>query len=62
MYILPLFLLVLGFTLASALGWKESAGVILGFAGLALGALIVVLSQRWRGDKNKITFTIVERL
>ena len=61
-YILPLFLLVLGFTLASVLGWKESAGVLLGFAGLALGALIVVLSQRRRGDKNKITFTIVERL
>ena len=61
-YILPLFLLVLGFTLASVTGLPESAGVVLGFVGLALGAIIVVLSQKRRGKNNEITFTIVERL
>ena len=61
-YILPLVLLLLGFTAASLLKLPEGAAVALSFAWLALGAVIIVLSQRRRNEKNTITFTIVERI
>ena len=51
-YIMPLVLLLLGYALAVLLALPEWAAVLLSFAGLLLGAVIVVLSQRRKG-KNE---------
>lgn len=61
-YILPLVLLLVGFTAASILKLSEGAAIAMSFAGLVLGAVIIVLSQRRKSEKNTITFSIVERI
>ena len=58
-YIMPLVLMLLGFTAASLLGLSEGLGIAMSFAGLLLGALLVVLSQRGRRRRDAITFSII---
>ena len=56
-YILPIVLAVLGYFAAWSLGAAEGLCILACFAGVALGAVIVVLSQR--NNKNPITFDII---
>ena len=58
-YILPLILLLLGFALATLLKLSEGAAIAMSFAGLLLGAVVIVLSQRRRSKKTEITFSII---
>ena len=59
-YVFPLFLL--GYLLSAAFSLGETAGIIFSFAGLIIGAVIVVLSQRRIREKDRITFEIIEFL
>ena len=59
-YILPLIFFLAGFALAYSLGAGEGLCVAASFLGLALGAAVVVASQRLKKNKNPITFDIVE--
>lgn len=61
-YVLPLLLFLVGYFLSVVLSLGETAGIIFSFAGVVLGALIVVLSQRRIREKDKITFEIIEFL
>jgi len=62
-YIVPIALVVLGYVLAYIAGAAEGLCVACAFAGLLIGALIVVLSQRMKKDKkDDITFDIVQLL
>ena len=61
-YVLPILFLLLGYLIASLLSLGENAAILFSFAGLALGALTVVLSQRRIGEKDKITFEIIQLL
>lgn len=56
-YILPIVLAVLGYFTAYQLGAGEGSCILATFAGIILGAVIVVLSQR--RNKNPITFEII---
>ena len=58
-YILPMALTLLGFALAYALGAGEGLCVLASFMGLAVGAVVIVLSQR-RRKKKPITIDIVQ--
>ena len=58
-YILPLILLLLGFALATLLKLSEGAAIAMSFAGLLLGAIVIVLSQRRKSKKTEITFSII---
>lgn len=58
-YILPLLLLLLGFTVATLLKLPEGAAIALSFLGLLLGAVVIVLSQRRKSKDKEITFTII---
>lgn len=59
-YIVPILLAVLGYFAGYALGAAEGLCILSSFAGLILGGVILVLSQRMRRDKNPITFDIVQ--
>ena len=59
-YILPLVFFLAGFARAYSLGAGEGLCVAASFLGLALGAAVVVASQRLKKNKNPITFDIVE--
>ena len=59
-YIMPLLFFLVGFALAYSLGASEGICIAVSFAGLILGAAILVLSQRLKKNKNPITFDIVE--
>ena len=61
-YVFPLLLFLVGYFLSAALSLGETAGIICSFAGLVVGAVIVVLSQRRLREKDKITFEIIELL
>ena len=56
-YVLPIVLAVLGYFAAWALGAPEGGCILATFAGVVLGAVIVVLSQR--RNKKPITFEII---
>ena len=59
-YVFPMVLTVLGYVLAYLAGAPAGACVGAAFAGLVLGAAVVVLSQRMKKDKDKeISFDIV---
>ena len=58
-YILPLLLLLLGFTVATLLKLSEGAAIALSFLGLLIGAAVIVLSQRRKSKGKEITFTII---
>ena len=58
-YIMPLVLFIAAYALAYSLGAREGICIAISFLGLALGAAIMVLSQRLKKDKNPITFDII---
>lgn len=58
-YILPMILMVLGYALGAVLGAPEGACIGIGFLGLVLGAVNIVMNQR-RKTNEPITFDIVE--
>lgn len=59
-YILPLIFFLAGFAIAYSLGAAEGVCVAVSFLGLAVGAAVVVASQRLKKNKNPISFDIVE--
>lgn len=61
-YVFPLLLFLIGYLLSVILSLGETLGIVFSFAGLVLGALIVVWSQRRIREKDKITFEIIEFL
>jgi len=58
-YIMPLVLFIAAYALAYVSGAREGICIAVSFLGLALGAAIMVLSQRLKKDKNQITFDII---
>jgi sigma-E factor negative regulatory protein RseC len=58
-YIVPILLAVLGCFAAYAMGASEGICVLCTFLGFILGAVIIVLTQRMRKDKNPISFDII---
>ena len=58
-YIVPILLAVLGCFLAYGAGAAEGVCVLCTFLGFLLGAVITVLTQLMKKDKNPITFDIV---
>lgn len=59
-YILPMVLALAGYFLGYALGGAEGLCILASFLGLALGAVILVVSQRKKMAKDPITFDIIE--
>ena len=59
-YIVPMVLMIAGYALASVLGGSEGVSIIAGFAGLILGGVVIVLSERLRKTRNNITFDIIQ--
>ncbi len=60
-YVFPMILTLLGYALAYVAGASEGVCVAAAFAGLVLGAAIVVMSQRIKKGKDKeITFDIIQ--
>ncbi len=58
-YILPVLLALGGCFTAYAAGGSEGICILCTFLGFLLGAVIMVMTQRLRKDKNPITFDIV---
>ena len=58
-YIVPVILAVLGCFAAYAAKAEEGIVILCTFLGFILGAVILVLSQRMKKNKNDITFDIV---
>ncbi len=59
-YVMPLILALLGYFAAYAAGAAEGLCIVFCFAGVLLGAAIIVLSQRLKKSENSITFDIVQ--
>lgn len=59
-YVVPIVLVVLGYVLAYVLGASEGLCIASAFLGLIIGAVIVVLSQKLKKNKDDITFDIVQ--
>lgn len=59
-YIVPILLAVLACFAAYAVGASEGICVLCTFLGFLLGAVITVLTQRLRRDRNPITFDIIK--
>ena len=58
-YVMPLVLFFLGYGLAAALGAGEGLCILVSFLALALGAGLMVLTQRRAREKDKISFDII---
>ena len=58
--ILTMVLALAGYFLGYALGAVEGLCILASFLGLALGAVILVVSQRKKMAKDPITFDIIE--
>ena len=58
-YVVPMVLLLAGYAAAALAGAGEGLCIAASFLGLALGAVLVVLSQRLRKGKSPIAFDIV---
>lgn len=58
-YVMPLVLFFLGYGLAAALGAGEGLCILVSFLALALGAGLMVLTQRRVREKDKISFDII---
>ena len=58
--IVPILLAVLGCFAAYAMGASEGICVLCTFLGFLLGAVVTVVTQRLRRDRNPITFDIVK--
>ena len=61
-YVMPLLMFLLGYLLASLLGLRESLQIVFSFAGMLLGGVLLVLSQKKLREKDQITFEIIEIL
>jgi sigma-E factor negative regulatory protein RseC len=59
-YVMPLILALLGYFAAYAAGAAEGLCIVCCFAGVLMGAAIIVLSQRLKKSDNSITFDIVQ--
>jgi len=59
-YILPMVLALAGYFIAYGIGAAEGLCILSSFLGLALGAVILVVTQRKKMAKDPITFDIVE--
>ena len=60
-YVMPLVLFLCGYALAAALGASEGLCIAVSFLCLAIGAAIMVLTQRRKKEKS-ITFEIIRSL
>ncbi len=58
-YGMPLLFFLLGYALGALLGLTEGLRILLSFAALALSAWVLVLTQRRKSEKKKITFDII---
>ena len=58
-YIMPLVLFLAAYALGATLGMSEGVCIALSFAGLVLGAVILVMSQRKSKGKDQISFDII---
>lgn len=58
-YIMPLLTFIAGYFLASLLGAGEKLCVLASFIGLAVGACILVVSQRRGKNRQSISFEII---
>ena len=58
-YIVPVILAVLGCFAADAAGAGEGIVILCTFLGFLLGAVILVMSQRLKKNKNEISFDII---
>lgn len=61
-YVFPLLLFLAGYLVSAALSLGETAGILCSFAGLIIGGVILVCSQKRIREKDKITFEIIEFL
>ena len=59
-YILPLVLAFAGYFIGYAAGASEGLCILATFLGLALGAVILVVTQRRKMAKDPITFDIIQ--
>ena len=59
-YIVPMILALAGYFIGYALGAAEGLCILSSFLGLALGAVILVVTQRRKMAKDPITFDIVD--
>ena len=59
-YIVPILLAVLGCFSAYAMGASEGICVLCTFLGFLLGAVVTVVTQRLKRDRNPITFDIIK--
>lgn len=58
-YVMPLAMFLIGFLIAHMLGASEGVCVAVSFAGLALGAVILVLTQRMKKDDKPMIYDII---
>ncbi len=61
-YILPFILFFIGYAVAAAVGLSESGCMLVSFGFFALGAVVIVASQRMKKNKNDITYEITRVL
>ena len=59
-YIVPMILALAGYFIGYALGAAEGLCILSSFLGLAVGAVILVVTQRKKMAKDPITFDIVD--
>ena len=59
-YVLPMVLALAGYFIAYAAGAAEGLCILATFLGLAVGAVILVVTQRKKMAKDPITFDIVQ--
>ena len=60
-YVMPLVCFLLGYGAAFLAGLSESLCILCSFLGLAVGAALLVLSQR-RKNRREISYDIIKRL
>lgn len=58
-YLMPIALMLLSYALASLAGASEGLSILASFAALIVSAVILVVSQRTKKNKDKINFEIV---
>ena len=58
-YIMPLMLFLAGYIIASVIGAGEGMCIVSSFAGLGIGAALIVLSQK-RKNRSAITYRIIK--
>lgn len=61
-YIMPLILFLAGYAFGAVLGLNEPGCVLLSFAGLVLGGVLLVLSQKRGRNKKQIEFDIIRHI